>query len=104
MPRANSGRCGPRRVKRPYPPPSPFPVARWANSAAEPLPPLYLEALELDIFRDEDIEYAQRTAAAGVGTELHVHPSVTHAFETYAYDTGVARRMRADRIHVLRGL
>jgi peroxiredoxin len=32
-------------------------------------------ALELDIFRDEDIEYARRTAAAGVSTELTRTPA-----------------------------
>ena len=68
------------------------------------MPPLYLEALELDIFRNEDIEYARRTAAAGVSTEMHVHPAVPHAFEAVAYDTAVARRMRADRTRVLKAL
>ncbi|MFJ2649899.1 alpha/beta hydrolase [Streptomyces sp. NPDC087420] len=68
------------------------------------MPPLYMEALELDIFRDEDVKYAQRTAAAGVNTELHLHPSVPHAFETVAFNTSVARRMKADRIRVLKSL
>jgi acetyl esterase/lipase len=68
------------------------------------MPPLYMEALELDIFRNEDIEYARRTAAAGVSTELHVHPAVPHAFEAVAYDTAVARRMRNDRTRVLKAL
>ena len=68
------------------------------------LPPLYMEALELDIFRDENIEYARRTAAAGVSTELHVHPAVPHAFETVAFESAVARRMMADRIRVLQAL
>lgn len=76
--------------------------ARMTNATA--MPPLYLEALELDIFRNEDIEYARRTAAAGVSTELHVHPAVPHAFETIAYDSAVARRMRADRSRVLSAL
>jgi len=72
--------------------------------SAKDMPPLYMEALELDIFRDEDIEFARRTAAAGISTELHVHPAVPHAFETVAFDTAVARRMAADRIRVLRSL
>ncbi|GGL01483.1 alpha/beta hydrolase fold domain-containing protein [Streptomyces flaveus] len=63
-----------------------------------------MEALELDILRDEDIDYVRRTAAAGVSTELHVHPSIPHAFEAIAFDTAVARRMKADRIRVLKGL
>ncbi len=36
--------------------------------------PAYLEAGELDILRDEDIEHARRLARAGVPVELHVHP------------------------------
>jgi acetyl esterase/lipase len=68
------------------------------------LPPVYIEALELDIFRDEDIEFARRTAEAGVSTELHVHPAVPHAFETLAFDSRVARRMAEDRLRVLRSL
>jgi acetyl esterase/lipase len=71
---------------------------------AKGLPPLYMEALELDIFRNEDIEYARRTAAAGVSTELHLYPSVPHGFETVAFESAVARRMMADRIRVLQTL
>jgi acetyl esterase/lipase len=63
---------------------------------ANGLPPLYMEVLEQDVFRDEDIEYARRTAASGVSTELHVHPAVPHAFVS-----AVARRMIPDRIRVL---
>ncbi|MFD3519090.1 alpha/beta hydrolase [Streptomyces sp. NPDC058653] len=76
--------------------------ARMRDAAG--MPSLYMEALELDIFRDEDIDYARRTAAAGVPAELHVHPSVPHAFETIAFDSAVARRMKADRVRVLRAL
>jgi acetyl esterase/lipase len=76
--------------------------ARMKDAAG--MPPLYMEALELDIFRDEDIDYVRRTAAAGVSTELHVHPSVPHAFEAIAFDTTVAQLMKADRIRVLRAL
>jgi acetyl esterase/lipase len=38
------------------------------------LPPAYMEVGELDIFRNEDIEYARRVAAAGTSVELYVHP------------------------------
>ena len=36
------------------------------------LPPAYVAVGELDLFLDEDIEYAQRLLQAGVPTELHV--------------------------------
>ncbi len=68
------------------------------------LPPAYLEVGELDAFRDETIEFARRLAAAGVPTELHVHPGVPHDFDLVAPDAQVSRRAVADRIRVLRSL
>ncbi|WP_211347326.1 alpha/beta hydrolase fold domain-containing protein [Subtercola boreus] len=65
------------------------------------LPPAYVEVGELDIFRNEDIEYARRLSAAGVSTELHVHPSVPHAWETFAFSGAVAKRSAEDRIRVI---
>jgi acetyl esterase/lipase len=68
------------------------------------LPPTYLDVGELDIFRDEDIEYARRLAASGTPVELHVHPAVPHAFDAWARDADVSRRARADRIRILKSL
>jgi acetyl esterase/lipase len=65
------------------------------------LPPCYLEVGQLDIFRDEDLDYAQRLSDAGVTVEFHLRPGVPHEFETYAYATDIARRSVADRIRVL---
>lgn len=65
------------------------------------LPPAYIEVGELDIFRDESVEYAQRLAAAGTSVELHVHPGCPHGFDRVTADAGVVRRARADRIRVL---
>ena len=36
---------------------------------------------ELDLMRDENIEYATRLVQAGVPTELHVIPGAFHGFE-----------------------
>ncbi len=68
------------------------------------LPPAYIEVGQLDIFRAEDLDYAERLSAAGVGVELHVHPAVPHAFEVFAPDSAVAQRAMADRVRVLRAL
>lgn len=76
--------------------------ARVADVAG--LPTTYLEVGELDIFRNEDIEYARRISAAGISTELHVHPGVPHGFDGFAPDTAVARRAIADRLRVLSAL
>ncbi len=68
------------------------------------LPPAYIEVGQLDIFRTEDTDYAQRLGLAGVGVEFHLHPGVPHAFEVFAPDSAVARRAMADRIRVLQSL
>ena len=68
------------------------------------LPPTYIDVGDLDIFRDENLAYARRLAAAGVPTELHVHPGCPHAFEGLAPNAAVSRRVLADRVRRLRGL
>jgi acetyl esterase/lipase len=60
------------------------------------LPPAFICVGDLDIFRDEDIEYARRLADAGVPTELHVYPGVPHGFENSAPGIGVAMRFSRD--------
>ena len=73
--------------------------ARAINLAG--LPAAYLEVGELDIFRDEDIGYAGRLAAAGVPVELHVHPGCPHGFDLIAPGADVSRRARADRLRAM---
>jgi acetyl esterase/lipase len=67
------------------------------------VPPTYVEVGELDIFRDESIDYARRIAKAGTSVELHVHPGCPHAFDHMAPGSDVARRSRADRLRALAG-
>ena len=64
----------------------------------------YVEVGELDIFRDENVEYARRLARAGVSVELHVHPGAPHGFDLVAPDSALVRRARADRVRVLQEL
>ncbi len=45
------------------------------------LPPAYIVTGALDLFLDEDVEYARRLIDAGVPCELHVYPGAIHAFE-----------------------
>jgi acetyl esterase/lipase len=68
------------------------------------LAPAYIEVGELDIFRDEDVDYARRLGAAGVSVELHVHPGAPHGFDRIAPDSDLGRRVMADRFRVLRSL
>jgi acetyl esterase/lipase len=66
------------------------------------LPPTYLEAGELDLFRDEDIVFAQRLLQAGVSTRLVVIPKVCHGFDEISPDASVATEAVEARIHALR--
>jgi len=45
------------------------------------LPPAWIFTGGLDLFRDENIRYAQGLMAAGVATELTVYPGVCHGFQ-----------------------
>jgi acetyl esterase/lipase len=57
---------------------------------------------ELDLFRDENIDYAMRLMAAGVPTELHVYPGAPHGFDQICPDATISRRFIADRDAILR--
>ncbi|MGW6919739.1 alpha/beta hydrolase [Streptomyces sp. NPDC054950] len=82
------------------------PVYAAPTRVADPagLPPTYIEVGTLDLFRDEDMEYARRLNAAAVPTELHVHPGAPHAVEAIAPGAGVSMRSTADRIRILTSL
>ena len=66
------------------------------------LPPAFIDVGTVDLFRDEDIAFAQRLMAAGVPTELHVHPGSYHAAETFAADAALSRRIWSMRLDALR--
>ena len=66
------------------------------------LPPAFIDVGTVDLFRDEDIAFAQRLMAAGVPTELHVHPGSYHAAETFAPDAALSRRIWELRLDALR--
>jgi acetyl esterase/lipase len=68
------------------------------------LPDTYIDIGDLDIFRDEDVNYARRLSEAGVPTELHLHPGCPHAFEALARGADVSQRAIGDRVRRLRTL
>lgn len=59
---------------------SPYAAAARAADLAG-LPPAYIMTGMLDLFLEEDIEYARRLMRAGVPTELHVFPGGMHGFD-----------------------
>ncbi|GAA2173075.1 alpha/beta hydrolase [Arthrobacter parietis] len=65
------------------------------------LPPAMIQVGELDLFRDEDVEYASRLLQAGVPTELHLYPGAYHGFELVSPEASVSRQAMADRNRAL---
>jgi len=65
------------------------------------LPPTFIDVGEMDMFRDEDITFAQRLLASGVPTELHVYPGAYHASEIFAPTAALSQRIWATRIAAL---
>ncbi|MBA8815562.1 acetyl esterase/lipase [Microbacterium halimionae] len=63
--------------------------------------PAYIEVGELDIFRDEDVRYAQQLWRAGVATDLHVRSGYPHAFDVLLLGSPSAVRHRDERVRVL---
>jgi acetyl esterase/lipase len=68
------------------------------------LAPAFIEVGDLDIFRDEDIEYALGLVRAGVSAELHVRPGCPHGYDRFAHESEVVQRSLADRYRVIRAV
>ena len=66
------------------------------------LPPALVTVGTLDLFRDENIDYAQRLMAAGVATELQVYARVYHGAELKAPDADISKRMRVGYLEPLK--
>jgi len=65
------------------------------------LPPTFIAVGTLDLFVDEDMEYAARLARDGVPVELHVYPGAFHAFDAVVTAT-VAQQFQADCARALK--
>ncbi len=80
---------------------SPYAAASRATDLSN-LPPAYIPVGALDLFVDENIEYAQRLIQAGVPTELHVYPGAFHGFDLFAPSATVSKQFKADRDDALK--
>jgi acetyl esterase/lipase len=80
---------------------SPYAAASRATDLSK-LPPAYIPVGALDLFVDENIEYAQRLIQAGVPTELHVYPGAFHGFDLFAPSATVSKQFKADRDNALK--
>ncbi|KAE8354372.1 Alpha/Beta hydrolase protein [Aspergillus coremiiformis] len=62
---------------------SPYAAPARADSV-EGLPSIYMDVGQLDMFVQEDTEYALRFVKAGIPVEFHVYPGLPHGFEGLA--------------------
>jgi triacylglycerol lipase len=79
---------------------SPYAAAARAQDLAG-LPPTFISTGALDLFLEEDLEYARRLTRHGVPVELHVYPGAIHGFDMMP-TAQVAVSARRDRLDALR--
>lgn len=66
------------------------------------LPPAFIDVGSVDMFRDEDIDYAARLSRAGVSVEFHLWPGGFHGFEGTVPDSKLGRAALSARLGYLR--
>jgi acetyl esterase/lipase len=79
---------------------SPYAAAARAESVAG-LPDTFISVGGLDLFVEEDLEYARRLMAVGVPVELHVFPGAYHGFDMVA-DAAVTKRSKEASLSAFR--
>lgn len=65
------------------------------------LAPAYIEVGELDIFRDEALDYARRLLSAGVSCELHLLAGAPHAHDLIGMSFPIGRRSLDEKIRAI---
>jgi triacylglycerol lipase len=73
---------------------SPYAAAARAEDLSA-LPPTFIATGALDLFLEEDLEYARRLTRAAVPVELHVYPGAYHGFQ-WERRADVARQAERD--------
>jgi acetyl esterase/lipase len=71
---------------------SPYAAATRATDLTG-LPPAYICVGSEDLFRDENIDYAQRLIAAGVPCEFSIFPGLYHGADSFIPTARVSRRL-----------
>jgi acetyl esterase/lipase len=67
----------------------------------EGLPATFINVGAIDLFVEEDMEYARRLMRAGVPTELHVYPGAYHGFRMTA-NAQVTQEAERDQLNALK--
>jgi len=80
---------------------SPYAAASRSDDVSG-LPPAYICVGAEDLFRDEDIDYAQRLFAAGVPCDLVVYPGLFHGADSFMPSATISQRLEAGFLGVLK--
>lgn len=72
--------------------------ARATDDDLKGFPPAYIDVGSIDIFRDEDVEFAKRLWKVGTPAKLHVWPGVPHIFELFAPEIPITQTAIATRM------
>jgi acetyl esterase/lipase len=79
-------------------------AGRMTVEQARGLPPTYIDVGELDLFRNEDLVYAQMLGLAGVSCELHMVPGAPHAFDGIGPGSEIVELCMKARVRHLRSI
>jgi acetyl esterase/lipase len=79
-------------------------AGRMTVEQARGLPPTYIDVGELDLFRNEDLIYAQTLGLAGVSCELHMVPGAPHAFDGIVPGSEIVELCMKARVRHLRSI
>ncbi|MFM8772862.1 MAG: alpha/beta hydrolase [Actinomycetota bacterium] len=66
------------------------------------LPPMFIDVGDMDLFRDEDVDFAGRLLQAGNPLEFHVYPGAYHASEVFAPTAELSQRIWGTRVAALK--
>ena len=66
------------------------------------LPPIYIEVGDLDIFHDEDVNFASRLRDVGGDVQFHLRPGCPHGYEVIAPKSRIAQLAMQQRYEFLR--
>lgn len=80
---------------------SPYAAAARAENLTG-LPPAYICVGAADLFRDENLDYAQRLDRAGVHCEFSIFPGVYHAGESFVPGARISQRMNGSILAAVR--